>query len=66
MIHLAKDRGWQINPEATPARAPAEPVTKDGAATKPEAAPVAAEAREKRQRWFARWLRRSPQTVEGE
>lgn len=56
MIHLARDRGWEISDDATPAR----PVAK------PEAAGEPIRPRERSLPWFARWLRRSPQPVEGE
>lgn len=56
MIHLARDRGWDISDDATPARP----------AAKTEVMEVPGRPRERSLPWFARWLRRSPQPVEGE
>ncbi len=57
MIHLAKDRGWEMREGAAQARAA-------GAAD--AAAAPGTKARELSLPWFARWTRRSPAPVEGE
>ncbi len=68
MLLLARDYGWEIREgvasartaETTPAAAAAN------VAPSPAFVPVPAQEPEKKSLpWFARWLRRSPQTVEG-